>query len=139
MDDARRSGGLWLVPTVALAIAVALPNLAEAPAPLAREHEVDGQRYGLALTQRRAFWKDLAANDQRWRRAAQAAFPDDPWAQADHWTDLMAQYVRQQAARFDVSVVQVLLAYDEGLHLGWKGPGGKPLRTQWPPLSTRPR
>ena len=134
-----KSRALWILPALARMIALALPNLAERPAPLAREHEVDGQRYGLALTQRRAFWKDIAANDQRWRRIAQANFPNDPWAQADHWSDLMAQHVRHQAARFGVSVVQILLAYDEGLHLGWKGPGGKALRTQWPPLSTRPR
>lgn len=120
---------------MALAIAIAIPNCATEPTPLSRIASEDGTRFGVSLAQRRAFFKDIAQNDARWRAIAERTFPGDVWAQADHWTDHMSQHVRAMSGTYDVSIVPILLAYDEGLHESWRGPGNKLMRATWPPLT----
>jgi len=126
---------VWLAPCAALVLAIAIPNCATEPAPLSRIAAEEGTRFGVSLAQRRAFFKDIAQNDSRWRAIAERTFPNDVWAQADHWTDHMSQHVRAMATTYDVSIVQILLAYDEGLHESWRGPGNKLMRGTWPPLT----
>lgn|GEM_PF-3043588 len=130
---------LWFGPLVAAIIAIAIPNCAERPTPLARIAGPDGSRFGVTLDQRRMFFRDIAQNDERWRGIAEKTFPGDVWAQADHWSDHMSQYVRTMADKYEVSIVSILLAYDEGLHEAWRGPGQKLMRTSWPPLTRHKR
>ncbi len=129
----------WALPIAALAIAIAIASSATPPRPLSRAFAEDGRRFELTLAERRAIFRELANNDARWRNFATSNFPGDTWAQADHWTDHMSQHVRQVARRRELSVAQVLLVYDEGLHAGWRATSGKALPATWPPLTTRKR
>jgi len=130
---------LWIMPLLVLGLAVRIPHAAEKPTPLARSVSADGVRFGLAPPQRRAFFDEIAEQDANWRAIAEQHFPGNRWAQADHWTDHMSQHVRWMAGTHRISIVPILLAYDEGLHAGWRGPGGQRLRTTWPPLTERKR
>lgn len=134
--------GRWLLstlPVLALAFAVSRPLSAVAPAPLTREVAADGTRFGLSLARRRALFTELTREDGYWKKIAQRAFPDDLWAQADHWTDHMSQRARWMARERGLSITHILLAYDEGLHAGWRGSAGQRLRASFPPLATRGR
>ena len=139
MKPSLRNHLVWLAPLAALVMAIAIPNCAQRPPPVSRITAPDGTRFGVTLAQRRTYFSQIAQNDSRWRAIAESTFPGDVWAQADHWSDHMSQFVRMMAVRLDVSVVSILLAYDEGLHEGWRGPGNKALRTSWPPLTKHQR
>jgi|JI10StandDraft_1071094.scaffolds.fasta_scaffold1047763_1 hypothetical protein len=139
MSAAKTTVLLWLLPVIMACVAIAIPSCATEPAPLSRIEDRDGLRFGVSKGKRRTFFRDIATNDARWRGYGEKTFPGDVWAQADHWTDHMSQHVRYLAGKYDVSIVAILLAYDEGLHDGWRGPGNKALRTTWPPLTKRRR
>lgn len=130
---------VWSLPVLALAFAVSRPLSAKAPPPLTREVDADGTRFGLSLARRRALFTELTREDAYWKKIALGAFPDDLWAQADHWTDHMSQRARWMARERGLSITQILLAYDEGLHAGWRGSAGQRLRAGFPPLGTRGR
>ena len=121
-----------------LVVAVWIPLAAEAPAPLDRSPD-NAQRFGVTQVRRRAFFNEIARNDARWRSIAAQSFPDDRWAQADHWSDHLSAHVRVMASRQHASLVSILLSFDEGLHKHWRGPGGKPLAATWPPLGEHRR
>lgn len=128
---------LWAAPLTALAFAISRPLSAQAPAPLSRVEAVDGARFGLGLERRRALFDELVREDAHWKKIATRAFPSDPWAQADHWTDHMSQRARWMTIHRGVSITQLLLVYDEGIHAGWRGASGQRLRATFPPLATR--
>lgn len=127
----------WALPVLALGLAVSGPLSAEAPAPLSRDTAADGTRFGLRLEARRALFDELVREDAHWKAIAARAFPDDPWAQADHWTDHMSLRARWMAREHGVSITRILLAYDEGIHAGWRGSAGQRLRAAFPPLASR--
>lgn len=133
------SRGWWLGPAVAALAAIVIARSGERPDGLTREPGPDGARFGLSLEERRGLFSELVSRDPHWRWRARVRFPDDVWAQADHWTDQMAQHVRAVARERRLSVAQILLSYDEGLHRQWQGPGGRRLPADWPPLPLRKR
>ena len=118
-------------------LAIAIPCTAEAPPRIDRG--AGEPRFGFERARRRAFFDEIARQDERWRAIAERAFPGDAWAQADHWSDHLAAHVRKMARRDGVSLVPILLSLDEGIHEDWRGPNGEPLRVSWPPLSERRR
>ena len=122
------------MPALAAGLALLVATSQPRPAPLSRAASTTDVRFGLSLEQRQAVFSELVANDRRWRDTASKRFPDDVWDRADHWTHLMSQHVRKMAAHRGVSPTAILLSYDEGLHAGWRGPGGRTLPATFPPL-----
>lgn len=140
-DGVERFGG-WAAFALALLIALLVATRSAPPATIsraARGGDANAERFGLSLATRQALFRSIADNDMRWRGFALASFPKDEWGQADHWTDHMSAHVRKLAQTQRLSVTQVLLAYDEGLHAGWRSSAKKPLRATWPPLTKHTR
>lgn len=125
----------WLLPLAATAWAVSIPLSAPAPGALSRDETEP--RFGVPRPERERIWRDISANDGDWRRAGREAFPDHPWSQHDHYAAFLLKHMAMLAARTGLSISQVALIFDEGVHSRWPAPNGKPVDATWVPLQPR--
>ena len=93
--------------------------------------------FGVPRPERERIWRDISGHDGEWRRAGREAFPRHPWSQHDHYAAFLLQHMTMLAARKGLSISQVALIFDEGVHNQWPAPNGKPVDATWVPLQPR--
>jgi hypothetical protein len=98
-------------------------------------------RFGLDEKTRREIFDELAAGEvaERHRQVAINNFNGHKWSQEDDHGRVQRDQVRAMAYRRGLSLTQVYLVLDEGIHKKWLAPNGQPLSATVPPIELRPQ
>lgn len=107
--------------------------LATLPAP------AGDSKWGMPLSMRREIFAEFAAAEPTNRAEGIRAFPGPAlaWSAEDHRGAFERQKARELSSRYRVSLTQIYLCLDEGIHDKWPGPDGKPLDPHTVPLNPR--
>lgn len=128
-----------LVALVVVTTQAVRPILSE-PGPARVRAEGPGdQRFELPEKDRRAIFAELAAAElaERKRHVDGNTWQGHPWSREDDRGWQEHTLVRSLASRHGVSMSQIYLVLDEGIHAKWPGPDGKPLPATAEPLNMR--
>lgn len=111
---------------------------AKPPVPITTE-DVEGYRFRLPEHTRRAIFDDLAAAEvaERERAIKANTWNGHAWSREDDRGHYERVAARAAAQKHKVSLPQVYLVLDEGIHEHWLAPNGSPLPATTPPLSLR--
>lgn len=111
---------------------------AKPPVPITTE-DVEGYKFRLPEHTRRAIFEDLAAAElaERERAIKGNTWNGHAWSREDDRGHYERVAARAAAAKHKVSLPQVYLVLDEGIHEHWPAPNGAPLPATTPPLSLR--
>lgn len=109
-----------------------------APRPIPQA-EPPGVRFGLPDATRKAIFVELAAAEiaDRDHDVKANTWKGHAWSQEDDRGYRERALARALATRYGVTLSQIYLAFEEGIHERWPGPDGKPLTPTVPPLDLR--
>ncbi len=82
--------------------------------------------------------KEVAGYEDEWRAHSAKEFPADAWSARDDFHGQELRFVREQAARQNVSVEQIYRAIDEDIHASRASSGGPDRSADVVPLKPRP-
>ncbi len=116
------------------------PVLSEPGPARIRAKGPDDQRFELPEKKRREIFAELAAAElaERKRHVEGNTWQGHLWSREDDRGWQERTLVRSLASRHGVSISQIYLVLDEGIHERWPGPDGKPLPATAEPLNLRP-
>lgn len=129
-----------LVALVVVTTKAVRPILSEPGPARIRAQGPGDQRFELPEKTRRAIFGELAAAElaERKRHIDGNTWQGHLWSREDDRGWQERTLVRSLATRHGVSLSQIYLVLDEGIHEKWPGPDGKPLPATAEPLNLRP-
>jgi hypothetical protein len=101
--------------------------------------DVGTTRWGVPIETRRQIFAEFAAAEPTSRAEGTKAFPGAAlaWSAEDHRGAYERNKARDLASKYRLSLSQIYLCLDEGIHERWPGPDGKPLDPHTVPLHPR--
>lgn len=134
-----------LVTVIAVSVLVQRTRMATAPLIGVRRPaaiataDIEGYRFRIPDETRHAIFDEIAAAElaERDRAIKANTWNGHQWSREDDRGYYERIAVRSAAAKHKVSIAQVYLVLDEGIHDHWPAPNGEPLPATTPPLSLR--
>jgi len=127
-----------------MALIVAAQTIWKASKPLIKAPPVPevpadkpGERFGIKDQVRRDIFAEYAAADPQHRLNGKTSFPTETWSAEDHRAAFERQLSASLASKYNLTLTQVYLVLDEGIHEQWPGPDGKPISPFTVPLKPR--